>query len=323
MYQRRLLSRYLTSGNKEFTITVMAIATVIIPVHPSHEHLVSAAIASVQAQTIPVEINVYLDKYERGAGYARNAAAENVTTPFLTFLDADDTLEPTFIERYLQAYEKGRYVYGAWFEGERVMRPRPCNPFLAHDFGDGRGIIGGYHHVTTLIPTAIFKELGGFDVDLPGMEDTDFFMRVHRNHICGVYVDEPLFRYNYSGENSRGHVFKKHPDYDDIVRSIYERNGGILSMANCGKCGGSEAPAIQTSGRQPGDVPAETLYAPMSQVGRATGRWYDRKDHQFMGQVVYVDPRDVQAMPDLFRRVHLMEDLTPTREDVLKESGLI
>jgi hypothetical protein len=61
----------------------------------------------------------------------------------------------------------------------------------------------------------------------------------------------------------------------------------------------------------------------MSQVGRATGRWYDRKDHQFMGQVVYVDPRDVQAMPDLFRRVHLMEDLTPNSEDVLKESGLI
>ncbi len=301
----------------------MAIATVITPCVPEHQQYLSAAIASVNAQTVDVEHVVFVDKQRRGAGYARNEAAKDVTSDFLIFLDADDTLEPTFTEEYLAAYDKGQYVYGAWFEGERIMRPRACNPFLAHDFDDGRGIIGGYHHVTTLLPTSIFKALGGFDTTLPGMEDMDFFMRVHHNHICGTYVDKPLFTYNNSGENSRGHLFKKRTDYHDIVRSIYERNGGILGMANCGICGGGEAPAVQTSGRQPGDVPVETLYAPMSQVGRGTGRWYDRKDHQFMGQVIYVDPTDAATMPDLFRRVHLMEDLTPDKVDVLKASGLI
>lgn len=301
----------------------MSNVTVIIPCAPSHQSVVNAAIASVERQTIPTESVVYLDKFQRGAGYARNEAAKNITSDFLIFLDADDTLEPTFVEFYLDAYEKGRYVYGAWYEGQRVMRPRACNPFLAHDFEDGRGVIGGYHHVTTLIPTAIFKALGGFDESLPGMEDVDFFMRVHRNHICGIYVDTPLFTYNYGGENSRSQLFERNSAHAEIVRSIYERNGGILGMANCGACGGGEAPAIQTSGRQDGDVPVETLYAPMSQVGRATGRWYDRKDHQFMGQVIYVDPKDAATMPDLFRRVHLMEDLTPDKVDTLKASGLI
>lgn len=300
-----------------------SLATVITPCAPEHQQYLSAAIASVNAQTIETEHVIFMDKQHRGAGYARNEAAKNVTSDFLIFLDADDTLEPTFVEEYLAAYNKGQYVYGAWFEGERVMRPRACNPFLEHDFDDGRGKIGGYHHVTTLIPTAIFKALGGFDTELPGMEDVDLFMRIHHNHICGVYLDKPLFTYNYTGENSRSHLFRKHPDYHDIVRMIYERNGGINGMANCGICGGGEAPAVQTSGRQPGDVPVETLYAPMSQVGRGTGRWYDRKDHQFMGQVIYVDPLDAEKMPDLFRRVTLLEDLTPDKVDVLKASGLL
>lgn len=296
------------------------IVTIVIPCAPGHESLVDRAIASAQKQSIVCDIIPYFDREQMGAGYARNQGTRDCQTPFLLFLDADDELLPDGVQRMIQAYTPKHYVYSAWVQGEKIMRPRPCNPYLFHDFKDGRGLVDGYHLVTALIPTAAFRAVGGFDENLPGMEDTDLFLKLQRMGICGSYVDQPLLLYRGGEQESRSAAFKQHPAYRETIQNIYERNGGSKHMSDCG-CGQGDAPKVSESDRQEGDVPVETLYAPMSQYGRATSRFYKR--HQFMGQIVYVDPRDAQAMPDLFRRVHLLDDLTPAREDVLKAAGLI
>lgn len=292
------------------------LVTILIPYAPYHERIYHQAVASAERQTIPCKV---ISDLSIGTPATFRNTAKFADTDFVCFLDADDTIAPTFVEECIKTYQTATYVYTAWQEGERVMTPRECNPYLAHDFGDERGVTGGYHLVTTLFPTALFKMLGGFDTELAGMEDTDFYMRAQAAGICGVLCDLPLLNYNGDGE-TRSKAFRERLDYHDLRRSIYDRNGGLETMAGC--CGiVSGGQQANLTGEQPGDVPAQTLYAPSTQFGRATGRFYPRP--QFMGQTIMVAPADVELMPDMFRKLADLRDIAPTREKVLKESGLI
>lgn len=300
----------------------MTVATIIIPYAAYHKDVVDNAIASAHAQTVKCSVVAEWDVAAGTPSIVRNKAL-TINTPFVVFLDADDTLEPTFIEDTIRTYETGRYVYTAWYEGERVMTPRPCNPFLAHDFGDGRGGVGGYHLVTTLYPTELFKILGGFNADLPGMEDVDFYMRSQASGICGLLCPKPLVRYNGAGE-TRSKKFRALAAYDEIRQSIIDDNGGISNMAGCcGVVSGNENANLQ--GAQPGDVAVQTLYAPSTQYGRPHPitqeiRFYPRP--QFMGQTIMVAPHDADMMPHLFRKLPSLQS-APTKAQALKESGLL
>lgn len=297
------------------------IATIFIPFSEAHKPLVQFAYKSAIEQTVNCE--VVIGKSDGTPSLLRNMAFK-ANTPFCTFLDADDRMAPNFIEECLRTYQTGSYVYTSWMQGDRLMRPRPCDPYTKHDFDDGRGEIGGYHLVTTLYPTVIFKALGGFNELLPGMEDTDFYMRSQFNGVCGILCDKPLLY--YSGDsNSRAKEFMAMSNFEEIRRGIIEHNGGNQAMAGC--CGvfsgGEQANLV---GAQEGDIPAQTLYAPCTQVGHphpVTGqrRFYLRP--QFMGQTIMVAPHDVQAMPNFFRAVIDLREVAPLREKVLAESGLV
>lgn len=292
------------------------VATIYIPYAHYHTDIRLRAIESAERQTVKCKVLSGLSL--NTPAHFRNTA-KFADTDFVIFLDADDTLAPTFVEECLRVYEQGTYVYSTWNQSEQVMTPRECNPYLAHDFNDGRGVIGGYHLVTTLYPTAVFKALGGFDDTLKGMEDVDFYMRSQRLGVCGVLCDKPILNYNGEGI-TRSKKFRALQDYEDLRRSIIERNGGIEAMGGCcGVTGGGEQANLV--GAQPGDVAVQTLYAPSIMFGRATNRFYPRP--LFMGQTIMVAPEDAEAMPEFFRRVESLKELAPTRERALKESGLI
>lgn len=289
-------------------------ATIYIPFADYHKSIVERAFRSAAEQTIECEIVMALSPDTPAK--LRNQAV-NAKTPFVCFLDADDTLESTFIEDCLRTYENGRYVYTAWYQGDFVMTPRECNPFLKHNFNDGRGGQAGYHLVTTLFPTEVFKYLGGFDEKLPGLEDVDFYMRAQKTGLCGVLCPKPLVHYNGELE-TRSKKFKVHPDYKQILDLVERENGGRESMAGCCGINGGGV-TVKTNGSQPGDILAEALQ-PGSQRGRATNRWYERV---YPGERIMVHPADLQAMPDVFKEIIDVTKIAPDKQIVLKEAGLL
>src|SRR5688572_12844268 len=103
----------------------MADVSAVIPIGPGHEAVADKAIASVQAQTIPVDIVTVRDEHRLGPGWARNEGLRRVQTTFVVFLDADDWIEPEFVERCLAAWKPNRYVFTDWYDGEGVKRA-PC-----------------------------------------------------------------------------------------------------------------------------------------------------------------------------------------------------
>lgn len=285
------------------------LVTFVIPVAPHHEAMSQYASSSVLKQTIPCDMRILPDNDSKGAGWARNLVLrERIRSPFIAFLDADDTVKETFVEDCLRAYQTGRYVYTSWMCGSELRKPNMC---AKYDEGFRT------HLVTTLYPTEVFRALGGFDESLNAIEDYDFYMRSAKAGVCGVYLDKPLV--NYSEHGQRSETFLKRHDYQDKIKKIWERNGGDEPiMACCGQAGTQQKITIGEA--LPGDVMAETLWGGMrSEVGPATKRVYRGGN----GSEVPVAPEDLAQMGHLLREVKQVNQLAPKRESVLKEAGLV
>lgn len=280
-------------------------ATIIIPYADYHSGIVERAIASAAAQTILCEVKAGLSP--KTPSIFRNKAAKSATTPFVVFLDADDVLDRTFMERCLEAYQTGSYIYTSWYEGDYIHKPANC-----------AWSANSHHIVTTLYPAALFNHLGGFDESLIGHEDADFYMRSSSRLVCGRFLDQPLVsRPEDSGKRSK--QFQSNSSYSSIIQSVVERNGGLTQIMAC--CGGVGIPAEVSAGQQlPTDVLAQTLWmGTRSENGHVTGRMYIGGN----GSKVWIDPRDLERTPHLFKKVEDLSQLAPKREIVLKESGLI
>ena len=75
------------------------VVSVITPTIPGREEFLAEARASVEAQTIPVEHLVAVDRDGEGPAVVRNRLAAQATAKFLAFLDDDDVLLAEHCER--------------------------------------------------------------------------------------------------------------------------------------------------------------------------------------------------------------------------------
>jgi glycosyltransferase involved in cell wall biosynthesis len=119
----------------------------------------------------------------RGAAYARNRLLEATTCDWVHFHDADDLIDPSFVEimtRDLERYKKPvlcgiRLVDRETRECTRRISYETINQtedYVAYLLeNDGLAIIGVY-------PVAALRHIGGFREDLRGNEDPDLHVRL-------------------------------------------------------------------------------------------------------------------------------------------------
>lgn len=265
----------------------MADVTFIVPVGPAHTTLAQRALDSIHAQTVPCAVVRIDDTEGRGAGWARNVGLTRVTTPFVVFLDADDWVDPTFVEKCLAIWRPGHYVYSGWWEDASVKTAPTCPWTLNH-----------WHTLTTLIPTDAAQAIG-FDETLTGGEDSLFYNQLVRGDhaLCGLRLDEPLF--HYSADGTRARNFVGTPAHTALITHILMLRRTLLMPENCGSCGAGNVDEPMPAEGQPGDLLAVALWNGNRVMrGPVTGRLYPRGGNQHL---MYVDPRDQQARPDLWR----------------------
>lgn len=274
----------------------MVDVTFVVPVGPYHTDLLARALASIEAQTVPkamISVVVVHDSARRGAGYARNRGLERVTTEFVVWLDADDEVLPDFVEAALAAYQQQNnertYVYTDWYdEGNPDPVRAPARPWLA----------GTRNVITTLLRTEDARRVGGFDETLAGLEDTDWYLRLLLSGVCPRHVARPLFRYGRGGQRSS--AFYATAEFHAAMRRFSTAYPMVEErVMTC--CGENEDGLQPLAGGLPGDVKAIAAWGGNRVVrGMTTGRLYPRTGN---GKVEWVDPRDVDAMPHLWRRV--------------------
>jgi glycosyltransferase involved in cell wall biosynthesis len=251
----------------------------------------------VQAQTVKCQHLIGVDEQMQGAGFVRNVLLSKVTTPYVTFLDADDYLEPNFAELTLSAIKPHSYVYTAWFSppytGEhatKVERGYYHNTDehvnIPHPPRDVWRV--GFHLITSVISIEDARRAGGFDPYMRGMEDTDFWLKCLTDLcLCPIRVDTPLVHYTKHG--IRSHAIIKSGENNVIRSRLLERYGNKMPC-----CGGVERTAYNTIGQKlEGDVLIQAQWGGNRNYrGKVSNRLYGRLSYpkQFWGS-----REDVQA----------------------------
>lgn len=146
---------------------------------------------------------------ELSVSAARNAAAQSAHGDFLCFLDADDELEPGYIEAMETAYITGaitkdwapllvpqvRYV-GVDGEGAPLVNEIASFP--------NRGMWPRLNEcvIGTLVRRSCFDEVGGFR-EWPSIEDYDLWLRCHDAGASLVYVPDAVYRAHVNPDGGR------------------------------------------------------------------------------------------------------------------------
>lgn len=142
--------------------------TILTPTIEGREELLAEAAASVQAQTETVAHMIWMDDARMGPAWARTRMLDLVESEFVGFLDDDDLLDPTHVEKLMTllaagasladlAWPRCRCVFADGVPVVRVGQPmRPDYRLLCRQ---GRN----YIPVTVIARTASIRAAGMFD----------------------------------------------------------------------------------------------------------------------------------------------------------------
>jgi len=136
-----------------------------------------------------------LDIANHGLAHARNAGARQAAGAYLSFVDADDTVQPGYYEKAIRVLEQYENVFftGSWIEyfgdgtGTWPAFPPECPYLLAHNPVNSSALV---------YKTAAFLAAGLNDPQLEfGLEDYESVVHMARQGLNGVVLPEPLHRY--------------------------------------------------------------------------------------------------------------------------------
>lgn len=200
---------------------------VVIPCH-GYAHLLPEAVESVLAQTRPPDRVLVVDdgspddtrqvaaRYEAdgveylwrtngGPGAARNSGADACDTTFLIFLDADDRLDPRYVERTLPVLQSAGDDVGYVYTQVRYFGA--ADGTSSFPAWDRRALLRWpFVHASALLRAELVRAVPYDERCRPGVEDWDFYLGLAEAGYGGVLVDEPLLLYRRH-PGSRGDRF--------------------------------------------------------------------------------------------------------------------
>lgn len=192
------------------------------------------------------DIRLVVNRRNLGLAAARNAGIAAASGTWIVPLDADDVIEPSFIEETLRATEMDprRFAYTdslLWWpdapERDQVLTA------LEYDFDDLLRRVTW--PCTILYAREAWRKVGGYKAAMSlagGWEDWEFAISLGEIGICGVRVPRPLFRYR---QHSRDQMRYRAEAVKDRLRETMRRLHAATYRGErpMGCCGGSRAPA--------------------------------------------------------------------------------
>lgn len=199
--------------------------TVAICTIPGRETLLERAVVSVAAQTVmPDALTIHADVERLGACDARNAALTAVRTEYVAWLDDDDELLPSHLERCLVAAEiTGADVVYPWMlvdpphmDNLRTVNDegRLVSP-LGVEFGDRqrRQLEVGHNflHLTALIRVNTIRRVGGFVALGPrgSEEDAGLYQLLAGSGASFYHVAERTWVWHRGDQSTSGRGFPR------------------------------------------------------------------------------------------------------------------
>lgn len=129
-----------------------------------------------------------------GPSAARNAAITAASGEFILPLDADDRIEPDYVEKAVQVLLARPEVGIVYCKALKFGAD--SGPWQLPAFSERELAIDNVIFVTSLFRRADWERVGGFNPALRhGVEDYDFWLKLVGSGRAVVQLDEPLFHY--------------------------------------------------------------------------------------------------------------------------------
>jgi glycosyltransferase involved in cell wall biosynthesis len=197
------------------------IVSIVIPCY-NHGQYIQEALDSIDAQKInyPIEIIIVddgssdtdtlqkLDDLKQlnytiihqtngGPGKARNTGIEIAVGKYILPLDADNKLNPDYINKAVPLLEKNKadIVYAApVFFGDTSIKNRQ---FKVRPFDDLGLVTGNCADACAVFKKEVWEKNGGYDEAMPsyGFEDWDFWISASKNNFVFHFINEKLYYY--------------------------------------------------------------------------------------------------------------------------------
>lgn len=219
-----------------------AISSVINQQRPADEIIVVDDGSEVSPAPLIAEFQdiILLRKSNGGLSSARNAGLRRARSRYITFLDADDRLEPNAIATGIACFARrpeAAMVYGGHrriqADGKAIGQPR----FRAVGKDVYADLLTGNHismHATVLYRREILIELGGFDEGLRRCEDYDIYLRLARSHAIATHP-EIIAEYRRHARN----MSREGREMLRAVLAVHDRHrpqsGALLKAWNAGR----------------------------------------------------------------------------------------
>ena len=210
--------------------------SVITPVGPRHHDHVRVAAASVRWQTLPsawVEHIVEHDTDRSGPAAVRNRALTKARGTFIVALDADDYLIPTALETYLRGYAAADacYVYADNY----VINEAGWSYSNSQEYDQRKMARYNQHVVTALYPTALAREVGGWDEGIDIWEDWSLPLRCAIRGWCGHRLAQPALVYRVLEGERMARGMSGGVELMEAVWKRYANEAGAIEMCGCNK----------------------------------------------------------------------------------------
>ena len=173
----------------------------------------------------------------QGVAHARNMGIFNATTKYVCCLDADDEIQPDFLNACVSALESDASIGMAYTKLEAV---NPDGTSKISDWPDEYDYNRSLQRHNPVPTCCVFKReaalrLGGYRQRYAptgaGSEDAEFWLRMGSLGLAGKLVDQrPLFRYHLGGAVS-GNPSYREKDWLGWHPWVADRQHPILSIA--------------------------------------------------------------------------------------------
>lgn len=233
------------------------VVSVVVTCGPGHKPYLIDALDSIQAQTFPdwecVVVNdtgepwpsdimgapwakvVNMDG-NRGVSAARNEGYRHTRGKYIVWMDADDYWLPWFLQKLVGYAEHNLgVVYSDLIMQKEEFQIHRFQDFIPERTPFGMQYAGSSVLIPRKIVEAVVQSQGGWDEQIPGIEDFDYQIAIHSLGFCAYHVPEPLFVYRMYSSTKRekdynnGDAVKA---YLDEKWSKYRRQGEKL-MCGC------------------------------------------------------------------------------------------
>ena len=177
-------------------------------------------------RTVRLEENV-------GVSNARNKGVELSTAPYVTFLDADDWWEPTFLEEMAALTERhpGAGIYGTGYYIVKNGKKRVAPIGVEDGFTEGeinycrvyaKKLCMPLTSISVCIPHKVFDEAGGFPSGITLGEDFLLWLSIALTNKV-VLLNKPLSNYNQDVDATYRGTHNKRYDPDTFCTFHFDR----------------------------------------------------------------------------------------------------